>query len=247
MRREERQHLKANPLARIVGRWQDTIRLHAGRFVVLLVAIFVVLLGIGGYGLWGSRANDLAGEALAEALQVLRSEVVAPPTAETETNVEWVQPEGTYVSQEEKFEEALIRLQEISVLYGGSSAGVTAQYQAASVLILLERFDEAIEQFRGVIDSAGSDLYGGMARLGLAEACILSERYDEAIQIYEDESVSSSTTAPTEAILMRLAYAYELAGQKALALATYNRVVDEFPLSVYSRDAAAKLEMLEIA
>ena len=209
MRREERQHLKANPLARVVGQWQDAIRLRSGRVIALLVAAVVVLLGIGGYGLWDNRANDLAGAALAEALEILRSEVVEPPTAETATDVEWVQPEGTFVSQTEKFENALPRLTEITDLYGGSIASVTAQYQAASILILLER-------------------------------------YDEASQIFEEESVSSSTTAPPEAILMRLAYAYELAGQKDLALATYNRVVDEFPLSVYSRDAAAKLETLEM-
>jgi len=246
MRREERQHLKANPLARVVGQWQDAIRLRSGRVIALLVAAVVVLLGIGGYGLWDNRANDLAGAALAEALEILRSEVVEPPTAETATDVEWVQPEGTFVSQTEKFENALPRLTEIADLYGGSIASVTAQYQAASILILLERYDEAIDQFRGVIENAGEGVHGGMARLGLAEACLLSARYDEAIQIFEEESVSSSTTAPPEAILMRLAYAYELAGQKDLALATYNRVVDEFPLSVYSRDAAAKLETLEM-
>ena len=229
-----------------MGQWQNAIRLRLGMVGAIFVVVVVVLLGIGGYGLWDNRNNDLAGEALSEALEILRAEVVEPPTGETETGVEWVQPEGTYVSQTEKFEKALPRLTEIAELYGGSIAAVTARYQAASILILLERYDEAIDQFKMVIDNAGAGLHGGMARLGLAEACLLSERYEEAIQIFEEESVSTSTTAPPEAILMRLAYSYELAGQRDLALATYNRVVDEFPLSVYSRDAAAKLETLQM-
>ena len=247
MRREQRQHLKANPLARIIGQWRTSIRSRAGTVVSLVIAIIVVLLGIGGYGLWTDRANDLAGKALAEALGVLRSEVVEPPTAESETEVEWVQPEGTYVSQNEKLEDALNRLSETAERYEDSAAGVTARYQAASVLVLLERFDQAIDQFKIVVNNHGVGLHGEMARLGLAEACLLSERYDEAIQIFEEESVSLTTTAPQEAILMRLAYAYELGGKRDLARSTYNRVVDEFPLSLYSRDATTKLETLETA
>ena len=49
---------------------------------------------------------------------------------------------------------------------------------------------------------------------------------------------------PVDGVLMRLGHAYESAGRAPEARAAYQRIMDEFPLSLYAANAEREFEAL---
>ena len=101
MKRSERHHLKANPLAVAIGSMQG--RLHEwSRGLTIGIAIGLgVLVVYGGYSWWSARTATQAGVLLAEALLLADAPVVPPPpppviepTEPTEAT-EAIEPTGT--------------------------------------------------------------------------------------------------------------------------------------------------------
>ena len=281
MRREERHHLKQNPLAIVLAEAQTWLA-ESGRPVLIGGGIVLAaLIVVGAYFLWTQVQERRAGELLAEAMYTLGSGVVPPPedpvaaipepdgdTSDTddaddpdETDgadgstvddqpppppVEFEQPPGTFPSLNAKLEAALPQLLAVADAYPNTQQGFTARYQAAAVLVELERADEAAAQYRQVIDLAGETLYGQMSRMGLAEALLLTGEPQEAIPLLENQNSALESLIPVDAVLMRLGHAYQQAGQPDDALAAFNRVVEEFPISMYFTDAQREVETLRL-
>ena len=289
MRREERHHLKENPLAILLTEFRGWL---AGSVLVGGGVVLAALVAVGGYFSWTQVQQQRAGELLAEAMFTLEAAVVPPPadlvaiTAEPDTPVapntdaapdsdsdtdedqdedatdgddveaapeptpppaaDFVQPPGSYPTVEAKLEAALPQLLAVADAYPSTQQGVTARYQAAAVLVALERADDAVTQYQHVIDVAGDALYGQMSRMGLAEAHLLTGQPQEAIALLESQTGSLESIIPVDAVLMRLGRAYLLAGQPDDALATFNRVVEEFPISMYYADAQQEVETLRL-
>ena len=86
MRREERQHLKENPLASIVGRVQLRLA-NSGRQLVLVIGgVLIGLVGVAGFYTLTGINEQKAGQLLAEAMETLVAPVVNPD--EDTSNVE---------------------------------------------------------------------------------------------------------------------------------------------------------------
>ena len=247
MRREERHHLKENPLAVLVAQAQDTLRVGGRTLGVIAVVVVAGLLVIGGYFLWQQQQSDRAGDLLANAMAVRNAEVVPPLVESGEGNAtdrSWEQPPNSFPSEEARLEAALPKLLAAADAYPSTPKGITARFQAATALVALGRLEEADAQYLQVIDLDGGQLYGPMARLGLAESHLLTGEYEQAISLLEGETGTTDSRVPIDAILMRLGRAYQLAGQDSDALAAYTRVLEEFPLSLYLSDARREVETL---
>ena len=170
-----------------------------------------------------------------------------PPAAPAPPPEPWVQPAGTYPSLTAKLEEAVPRLVAVADGFPTSDSGISARYQAAAALAVLDRTAEAAEQYERVIADAGEGIYLRMATLGLAEVRILTGDYPAAIALLEGETAVVASDLPVDAVLMRLGHAYVLAGQTGDALAAYTRVLEEFPGSLYYPDAEREAESLRSA
>ena len=263
MRRKERQHLKENPVAKIVVRVQNRLA-DGGRLILVLISIIMLgLVGVAGFYTWTGMNEQWAGELLARAMETLGAAVVSPedetPSAEVEGEepaspeqedeaasrpAVFVQPPGSYPSLEAKLEDALGQLLSAANEYPTTPQGLTARYQAAAVLVALERPDDALPHYRQVMVAAGDDLYGQMSLMGLAEALLLTGQASEAILLFESQIGSLESLVPIDAVLMRLGHAHQLVGQSDDALAAFNRVVEEFPVSIYYTDALEEVETL---
>ena len=176
MRREERHHLKDNPLATALTRVQAALLVRGRTLAAAGAVVALAAAGAGGYFLWQQQRVNQAGELLADALIVLDSRIAAPPEAADgadESAAEWVQPAGTYVSDEARLEAALERLTAVADAYPGLRHGIAARYEAAGALVALGRLDEASAAYEQVIAAGGDQLHGAVARLGLAETRIL--------------------------------------------------------------------------
>ena len=256
MKRAERHHLKANPVALFIARVQEVFREYGSAVVIGVGAIFTVLLGFGGYIWWQQWQSGRASELLAEAMAIATAPIVVP-TALTTEEVEgnpaasssakpapFVQPPESYSSEIARLEAAVPMLLSAADAYPSSLPGITARYQAAAGLVSLGRTEEAVEQYKEIISVAGDWIYGRMATLGLADTRLLTGNYQAAITLLEGETAVVGSNLPIDAVLMRLGRAYRLAGRDGDALAAFTRVVEEFSDSLYFIDAQREAETL---
>ncbi len=242
MKRSERHHLKENTFAVAIARLQTQVRKWGGTLMFGAAIGLSALLLFAGYSWWSSRTTSQAGVLLADALALADAPVVPAPADEP---ADFVQPPGSYQTIEAKLSAALPKLVEVADAYPSTESGITARYRAAAAMAALGRHDEAADQYRQVIVQDGGGLYGRMATLGLADVQIASGAYDEAIGLLAQLSGPDAVTdLPVDGVLMRLGQAYGLAGRLAEAQAVFQRVMDEFPASLYFADADRELQAL---
>ena len=252
MKRSERHHLKENAFAVALARFQDRAESWGtGLAIAGGVALAAVVL-FGGYTWWSERAEATAGVLLAEALVVADAPVVPPPVDAAAGEADaaeppFTQPPGSYPTIEAKMSASLPKLLETADAYPSTPSGITARYRAAAALAALGRHDEAAEHYRQVVDSDEGGVYGRMATLGLASVEMSRGAYDEAIALLEPSSVSASEASlPVDGVLMQLGHAYRLAGRADDARAAFQRIMDEFPTSLYFPNAERELQVLQI-
>ena len=239
MKRTERRHLKRDELASSLQQTFDTIDQNRRRITAALVAVVVVLAGIGGYLWWQRDREAKAGQRLGEALAIAEA-----PVAPVATTGDQKPPAGSYPSERARNEAALPKLLVAAEAYPRTSAGLSARYRAAATLVALGRDDEAAKRYQEVIDLAGADMYGRMARLGLAEVKVRQKQYEAAINTYKELSLNASDSLPVDGVLMQLGRTYVLAGRTPEAVQTFKRITDEFPTSLYAADARKELDVL---
>jgi tetratricopeptide (TPR) repeat protein len=242
MRTKERHHLKENELALALGRANEFAARHQRTITVALVAIVVVGVAVAGFYFWRSRVESTAVEALAQAMVVHESRVVAPPTAPPDSATPPAQAPGTFATEKAKLEAALPKFLAAADAYPQTEAGKTARYHAAATLVALGRFDEAIQQYDRLRDAGG--LIGPSARLGKAEAQLRARQYDAAIAAFKEISDRPDGNLPKEAVLLELARAYRVAGKPEDARKTLNQIVEQHADSPSATTAKQELEKI---
>jgi TolA-binding protein len=241
MKRTERHRLKENEFARTVGHAREVVAQRQRDIMTVAVAVIVLLVLVGGYTWWRSARNARANAMLAGALAT-NSAPVVPPTPPAPGSPPPVPQPGTFQTEQARAEAALPRFTEAANAYPNTEAGIAARYHAASLMASLGRYGEAEAQYREVVDKGGNSIYARTARLGLAEVQVAQQKYDDAIAIYTELSRDSEAAIPVDGVLIRLGRAYARAGRRDEAIAAFNRVVQEFPQSLYASDAKRELE-----
>jgi TolA-binding protein len=241
MKRIERHKLKENEFARTVAQARDALTERQREITTILVLAVVALAAVAGYLWWRNSRAANANAAFAAALATYEAPVI-PPAAPAPGSPAPVPQPGTYQSEQAKLDAALPKFLRAADTYPNTNAGIAARYYAASILAVLGRPAEAEQRFKEVVDNAGDGIYGRTARLGMAEAQIAQGKYDPAIAIYTELTRDSNSRIPVDSVLMQLGRAYVRAGKKEEAVRAFNRLVEEFPQSVYVNDARRELE-----
>jgi hypothetical protein len=248
MKTTQRHHLKENELAIALGHANQWRAQNQRILTMVIAAIVLVAVAIGGYFAWRNSVDAKARAMLAEAMVIHEARVMAatPPALEgTNTSpaapATPVQPPGTYPSEKSKLEAALPKFIATADAYPSSDSGQMARYQAASTLVGLGRFDEAVRQYDELIDD-GSGLLPQMARLGKAEAQLRAGQHDAAITSFKELSDRADLNLPKEALLLELARAYKLAGKNDEATKTLNQIVEQHGASPFATEARQELE-----
>ena len=241
MKSTERHKLKENEFARSVARAREVMETRGRDLGVIAVVVVAALVLIGGYAWWRQARAAKANAAFAAALAVYESPVVPVAAPAPGSPVPVPQP-GTFQTEQAKLDAALPKFVSAADEFPSTGAGIAARYHAAGILASLGRFGEAEQRYQEVIDKAGSSIYGRTARLGLADVQVAEGKFDPAIKIYQDLSTDASSQLPIDGVLMQLGRAFAKAGRKSEAVQAFNRVVEEFPQSVYAADARRELE-----
>jgi hypothetical protein len=110
--------------------------------------------------------------------------------------------------------------------------------------VALGRADEGIQRYREVIER-GTGVVQAMAKLGIADAQLAAGKYDDAVKGLKELTDQAGADTPADGVLMQLGRACRLAGKDADAKKAFQRVVDEFPQSIYAGEARREIESLK--
>ena len=237
MKSTERHHLKENELSQVLGQATERLMQNRSSLAIAAGVVALVLAIGGGYWAWTARAQSRAQTMLAEALLVVQAPIEEPKPGATPTS-------GSYPNVNARAEAALTKLTAVYEAYPSSRPGIAARYYAGSALAMLGRPAEAAARFQEVADRAGSgDFYGRMARLGVIDANAQAKQFDQAISAAQAlVNNTSDDTIPRDALLMELGRVQAAAGKKAEAKQTLDKVIADFPQSVYVEEARRLLE-----
>ena len=241
MKATERHKLKENEFARTVAHARQKLETRGRDLGVMALVIVIALAAVGGYSWWRQSRNAKANTLLANALAVHEAPVVPLEEPKPGSPIPVEQP-GTYRTQAARLEAALPKFLETADAYPSTDAGVAARYHAAAILAQLARYPEAEQRYQEVIDKGGRTIYARTARLGLGDAQLAQKKFDSAIAVYRELSTESNPQLPVDGVLMQLGRAYMLAGKKEDAARAFNRIVEEFPESIYMADARREME-----
>jgi predicted Zn-dependent protease len=240
MKRTERRHLKENELRIFARQARDTFEERRRETLAVIAVVAVIAIAAIGYWGWRERVQAKAHTLLADALAVRDARVGPPPAAGTPSTGGL-----SFATERERAQAALTKFKVVADAYPSTDAGLYARYQQAATYMSLENPTQAAATYQQVVDRAGSSsIYGQMARLGVAEAQARAGQYDQAINTFKELSMRKDGPLPVDGILMQLGRTYLVAGKRADAQQTFNRLVEEYPESPYTSDARRELENL---
>jgi len=241
MKSTERHKLKENEFAKTVAHAREVLDTRKRDITRTIVAVIVLVMTVGGFLWWRQTRSTGANELLASAIAVYDAPVV-PIAAPAPGSPAPLPQAGTYATEQEKLQAALPRFREAADRYPNTNAGLVARYHLAGVLAGLGQYPEAEQRYQEIISKNSSSIYARTAKLGLADAQVAQGKYDPAISAYTELSRDTNSQIPVDSVLMQLGRAYVLAGRKEEAARTFDRIVQEFPQSVYATDARRELD-----
>ena len=241
MKSIERHKLKENEFAHTIAQARELLDARKKTLTTALIAIAIAVVAIGGFLYWRATKDVKANEMLASAIAVYDAPVV-PLAAPAPGSPAPLPQAGTFTTEQEKLQAALPKFREAAERYPNSTPGLVAKFHLAGILAALGQYPEAEKAYQDVINRAGSSIYARTAKLGLADTQVAQGKYDPAITIYTEMSRDTASQIPVDSVLMQLGRAYVLAGRKAEAARTFDRVVQEFPTSIYAADAKRELD-----
>lgn len=215
---------------------QDELRIGIGVAVVVGSAVFALAY------YRGSRARD--GErALAEAVTLYESPVADEVPAGGE------KPPGTvFPNRDEKYKSAAAAFDGVERRFGGQPVVERARYFAALCRIELGQYGDAEKALRAVAARReGNRLEPALARLAIADLLRRQGQVDKAVEEYRAIASDAALPVPRDFALMSLGETLEDAKRLAEAAATYKRLTEEFPASVYAAEARRKADYLQTA
>ena len=237
MKRTERHHLKHNELATLASTARGLVEERGRDVLVAVVVGVVVLVAAGGWFGWRQYVSSRAHALLAEAVVVDSATVGPPRTPDSK--------ELRFPTEHEKLQAAQTKFKAVADAYPSTDAGIFARYREAGLLLGMGNTDGAAKAYQDVVSRSGKDVYGQMARLGLAETQTRAGQFDPAIATFKELSDNKDALLPVDGILMQLGRAYLDAGKRTEAQQTFNRIVSEFPDSVFNADAKRQLENIK--
>ena len=153
-----------------------------------------------------------------------------------------------FATAAEKYQKAAAAFDGVERRYGSLPAGRRARYYAALCRIELEDYAEAEKALdRLVAESDRSSLESGLARLTLADLHRRRGETDKAVAAYRQLVDDASLAVPRDHVLMSLAGTLEDARRVKEARASYRRLTEEFPASVFLSEARRRADDLQTA
>jgi tetratricopeptide (TPR) repeat protein len=122
----------------------------------------------------------------------------------------------------------------------------SARYYAALCRERLKQYDEAEKGLKALAEKKdGRRLEPTVSRVAIADLYRRRGQVDKAVEAYRALAADSSFPFPRDYALMSLASTLEDANRLAEARASYKRLTEDFPASVYAPEARRRAERLQ--
>ena len=238
MRKELKRQIKQDELKSGLEHAVDWYRSYTSDVLRGMAVVFLVGVAIGGWRYYHERRTTQAEAALSDALTIfqapLRSDV--PEGAQLPASLQ------VYATASEKYKKATAAFDGVERLYAGHPVALRARYFGALARAEAGETGEAQKQLESVAQQGGT-LESALAKLALAELLRKSDPA-KAADAFSKLANDPAWPLPKDHALMELAEAQEQAQKPSEARATYKRVADEFPASVYASEARRRAENL---
>jgi tetratricopeptide (TPR) repeat protein len=243
MKREHRKQIKRDELVTGMERTALWVRAHRDEVRATLIGVAVVVVGAVGYTTFQGRRAASAEKAFADAFDTFH----APVAAELAPGAE--KPAGLqYATPAEKYQKAAAAFDGVDRRYGSLAAGRRARYYAALCRVELGDYAEAEKALdKLVAETDRTSLESGLARLALADLYRKRGDTEKAVAAYRALADDTSLAVPRDHVLMSLASMLEEAHRAKEARASYQRLTEEFPGSVFMSEARRRADDLQTA
>lgn len=226
MRREERHHLKENPLAVVLSELRGWMSEQGRNVVAGGSIVLVALIAAGSYFAWSQAQKQRAGELLAGAMSVLSAPVVAPPevpdatsSGDEDSAPDPVEASGTDATVEAE-EEIPGGTKPSPVAEAEHDDEVESDPSDGSYTSLESKLTAALPKLLSVVEAYPSTQQGEIAQYEAAAVLMMLGRADEAATHYRDVIDRAGDGLYGQMAVMGLAEAHLGSGeiQKAIAL-----------------------------
>ena len=243
MKREHRKQIKRDELVSGMERGALWVRAHRDEVRATLIGVAVVVVVALGYTTFQGRRAASAEKAFADAFDTFHAPVAAelPPGAEKPAGLQYATPA-------EKYQKAAGAFDGVERRYGSLPAGRRARYYAALSRVELGDYAEAEKALdKLVAETDRTSLESGLARLALADLYRRRGETEKAVAAYRALADDTSLAVPRDHVLMSLASMLEEAHRAKEARASYQRLTEEFPGSVFLSEARRRADDLQTA
>lgn len=237
--RVTRKDMKRDELSTALGRGYDYAESHARTILIAVGAVLVLALLAGIFYMVRNYRAEQASTALAHAIQVYQAPIdPAAPKPDDPAS-------PTFADAAARQAKAKTLFQKLYDDYGSTVAGDIASVYLAQIAMAEGQPDRARELWNEFLDGHGDHLLAGETRVNIFRLDRSQGKAKEVEQTLTAMLDESEPPLPMDVVLSELAATQEQLGKKQEAVQSYQRIVDEFPQSPYSRDAREKISALD--
>jgi tetratricopeptide (TPR) repeat protein len=241
LKRELKKQIKQDELVTGFEQGVAWVKAHWAEVRITIIVLAVVGAAAGGLAFFQTHRNQEAEQAFSEAYEIFHTPLAKDQTAGAE------RPAGpTFGSKEEKFKKAAAAFDGVERRFVTLPVAARARYYGALCRMELGRLDEAEKALNEAVASKHEPgLEGALARLALADLYYRRGDVGKAVDAYRQFVSDSTVPFPRDYALMRLGSILEEARKLAEAMASYRRLTEEFPTSIYAQEARRRVEYLQ--
>jgi tetratricopeptide (TPR) repeat protein len=239
LKRELKKQIKQDELVSGFEQGMAWVKAHWPEVRITIIVLAVVGVAAGALAYFQAHRSQEAERAFAEAYDVFHTPLAKDQPTGTE------RPTGpTFATKEEKFKKAAAAFDGVERRFATLPVAARARYYGALCRIELGRHDEAEKALNEAV-AGKHDLEAALARLALADLYYRRGDVGRAVDAYRQFVSDASMPFPRDYALMRMGSILEEARKLGEATASYRRLTEEFPTSVYAPEARRRVEYLQ--
>ena len=238
MDKEFKKQIKEDEFKSAVVHAFDWSKLHSAEVRITAVVAVILAVVLGAVGYFQAEKRKEAEQGFADAVETFSAPVSAPSEAPARGG-------KSFATAQEKYTQAAAAFDGLARKFPSRPEGLRARYLAALSRVEIGQYPEAEKALSEIAaDRRASALEPALARLALADMYRRAGQTDKAVAAFRDLAADTTSALPRDAALMSLAGTLEDAKKLAEARASYKRLSEEFPQSVYAPEAQRRADRL---
>lgn len=234
-----RKDIKRDEVLETIGGFVGFVTKHGKSIVLAAVGLIVLILALVGYRVYAMGRAEEGSRALGRAQRVYEAPIDSEaPEPDAAVAPSFADEAGRTARARELFES-------VASEFGGTDAGDIASAYLGSIAAAAGDLEGARERWSGFVDRQPDHLLSQEIRVNLMALDRRLGRGEDLVDELRAELASASSKLPEELLLNQLGLTLEELGRADEALDIYQRLVQDFPQSPYSRVASDRISELE--